>query len=95
LIIRVNLPTHDEAVLNEHRENGTDPTQQRVYAILAALNNIDCREEATRNLVEKLLYYCEFVCSKAEIDPMHAEAVRLGYAQGRAAKPAAQGEGEG
>ena len=55
----------------------------------------DCQEEATRKLVEKLLFYCEFVCSKAEIDPMYAEAVRLGYVQGQAAKPAPQGEGEG
>jgi len=38
LIIRVNLPTHDENVLNEHRRNKTDPTQKRVDAILAALN---------------------------------------------------------
>jgi len=38
LIIRVNLPTHDEGVLNEHRRNKTDPTQQRVDAILTALN---------------------------------------------------------
>ena len=38
MIIRVNLPTHDESVLNEHRRNKTDPTQGRVDAILAALN---------------------------------------------------------
>ena len=38
LIIRVNLPTHDEGVLNEHRRNKTDPTQERVDAILTALN---------------------------------------------------------
>jgi hypothetical protein len=38
LIIIVNFPTHDEDVLNEHRRNKTDPTQERVDAILAALN---------------------------------------------------------
>jgi hypothetical protein len=38
LIIRVNLPTHDENVLAEHRRNKTDPTQKRVDAILSALN---------------------------------------------------------
>ena len=38
LIIRVNLPTHDETVLNEHRRNKTDQTQERVDAILEALN---------------------------------------------------------
>ena len=38
LIIRVNLPTHEENMLNEHRRNKTDPTQERVDAILAALN---------------------------------------------------------
>jgi hypothetical protein len=38
LIIRINLPTHDETVLAEHRRNKTDPTQERVDAILAALN---------------------------------------------------------
>ena len=37
-IIRVPLPTYDEAVLNEHRKNKTDPTQERVDYILAALN---------------------------------------------------------
>jgi hypothetical protein len=89
LIIRVNLPTHDEAVLNEHRENGTDPTQQRVYAILAALNNIDCREEATRRLIIDLLR------ADKNWKILHAEAVRLGYVQARSDRPAAQGEGEG
>ena len=38
LIIRINLPTHAEDVLNVHRRNHTDPTQARVDAILAALN---------------------------------------------------------
>jgi hypothetical protein len=38
LIIIVQLPTHDEGVLNEHRRNKTDPTQERVDAILTALN---------------------------------------------------------
>ena len=37
-IIRVQLPTYDEAVLNVHRRNKTDPTQDRVDYILAALN---------------------------------------------------------
>ena len=39
LIIRVSLPTYDESRLNEHRKNKTDPTQERVDAILSALNN--------------------------------------------------------
>jgi hypothetical protein len=43
LIIRVNLPTYDERVLNEHRRNKTDPTQERVDAILAALNGPNTR----------------------------------------------------
>jgi len=38
MIIRVNLPTYDESVLNEHRRNKTDPTQERVDAILTSLN---------------------------------------------------------
>ena len=38
LIIHVNLPTHNKDVLNEHRRNKTDPTQERVNYILAALN---------------------------------------------------------
>ena len=38
LIIRVNLPTYDEAVLNEHRRHKTDPTQERVDFILEKLN---------------------------------------------------------
>jgi hypothetical protein len=37
-IIRVPLPTYDEDVLNEHRRNKTDPTQERVDYILAVLN---------------------------------------------------------
>ncbi len=38
LIIRVNFPNHSESVLCKHRRNGTDPTQNRVDWILAALN---------------------------------------------------------
>ncbi len=38
MIIRVNPPTHDESVLNVHRRNRTDPTQERVDVILSALN---------------------------------------------------------
>ena len=38
MIMSVNLPTQDDAVLNEHRRAKTDPTQSRVDAILAALN---------------------------------------------------------
>ena len=46
LIIRVNLPTHDESVLNEHRRNKTDPTQERVDLILAALDGPNAESEA-------------------------------------------------
>jgi len=38
LIIKLILPTYDEDVLQKHRRNKTDPTQERVEYILAALN---------------------------------------------------------
>ena len=38
LIIVVKRPDLDEEELHEHRRNKTDPTQERVDAILAALN---------------------------------------------------------
>ena len=38
MVLTVVLPTHDDAVLNEHRRNKTDPTQPVVDAILAIIN---------------------------------------------------------
>ena len=55
----------------------------------------DCREEATKKLVNKLLRDAAFKGVACDYDRLHADAVRLGYVQGRADRPAAQGEGEG
>ena len=53
-IITVSLPYFDDAALNEHRRNKTDPTQDRVDAILAGLNsNPATVEQIGGDLVEE------------------------------------------
>jgi ribosomal protein L6P/L9E len=51
----------------------------------------DCREAATKALVSEMINGLEH----GYFYRLRAKAVRLGYVQGRKAKPAAQGEGEG
>jgi len=41
LIMKVLLPILTEAQILEHRKNKTDPCQERVDAILAAINGTD------------------------------------------------------
>ena len=55
----------------------------------------DCREAATRKLVNELLRDAAFKGVACDYDRLRAESVRLGYLQGRSDRPAAQGEGEG
>jgi hypothetical protein len=55
----------------------------------------DCREAATRKLVNELLLIGTDSTAREWWNNLHAEAVRLGYVQGRSDRPAAQGEGEG
>ena len=47
IIMVVKSPTFDEDQLNKHRREKTDPTQERVDAILAALNpqNVEDSQE--------------------------------------------------
>ena len=59
MMSRVSLPTHDESVLNEHRRNKTDPTQERVDAILAALNTPNAAGQGRREAT-----YPEPACSQ-------------------------------
>ncbi len=44
-IIRVTLPTYDDAELQAHRRESTDPTQERVDYLLGVLNNPEVRDE--------------------------------------------------
>ena len=52
----------------------------------------DCREEATRRLVNDLLVAAGIFAPEQDYPFLHAEAERLGYVQGRSDRPAAQGE---
>ena len=71
LIIRVNLPTHDESVLNKHRRTKTDPTQERVDAILTALNE---ERELAAMTAERDAWQAKFVRRLQAVDELTARA---------------------
>jgi hypothetical protein len=52
----------------------------------------DCREEATRKLVNDLIEHARYSCGSITIQRLRAEAVRLGYVQGRSDRPDEKGE---
>jgi hypothetical protein len=54
----------------------------------------DCREAATRKLVNELLHGAAAATSISEFDRLRAEAVRLGYVQGQPVRPAAAATAE-
>ena len=51
--LKVQLPTHDETVLNEHRTNGTDPCEELGRSVVTAINNHAALVAALNGLLNK------------------------------------------
>ena len=47
--LKVQLPTHDETVLNEHRTNGTDPCEELGRSVVTAINNHAALKEVLKD----------------------------------------------
>jgi len=51
--LKVQLPTHDETVLNEHRANHTDPCEEFGRSVVTAVNNHAALKDALSGILKR------------------------------------------
>ena len=82
-VLKVQLPTYDEAVLGQHRRNGTDPCEEFGRKVVTAVNAHDDLVAALNYVADHT--FCGIDCEwhfKAGYDPQVALST-LAKAQGR------------